>query len=100
MTGNGNKPARHPKLDGNVSKNWEPVATLEKRPKKMPFSDRLYFWLLALGGLAMIAAGAALFWFRIGARFGVRIGIYLMVGGLIMFALSTPSMARRNGYRI
>ena len=95
MRGTRNKPKPHPKLDGNVPKNWKPVEALEKRPSRMGLSDRLFHWLLTLGGIA-IAAGVGTIWLGISGKLGG-----LMIGvGLAVFALSTPSMAQRNGYRI
>jgi hypothetical protein len=82
-----------PHLDKNVSSNWRPVAGLKKHPGRMMFSDRLWYWFLSLGGLAMTAAGI---WV---CSFGFKKGLYLVVGGIAIFAIG-PTQAARNGYRI
>jgi hypothetical protein len=46
-----------PHLDTNVSSNWRPVAGLKTHPKKMLFSDRLWYWLLSLAGIAITSVG-------------------------------------------
>jgi hypothetical protein len=46
-----------PKFDRNVSPNWKPVARLEGRKRGMLWSDRIWHWLVSLGGLALIAVG-------------------------------------------
>jgi hypothetical protein len=81
------------RLDKNVPPNWKPVAGLENRPSRMMFSDRLWYWLLALAGIALAAAGIAV------CSFGFRRGLYLIVAGIAIFAIG-PTQAARKGYRI
>jgi hypothetical protein len=80
-------------LDKNVSANWRPIAGLENRPSRMMFSDRLWYWLLSLAGIAVTAAGIAV------CSFGFKKGLYLIVGGIALFAIG-PTQAARKGYRI
>ena len=90
------KAARRAALDKNVSKDWKPIESLQNRPSKMAFSDRLYYWFLMMGGLGLAAAGVAWVYMAPVAR---RFGFTIVAGGLVMFALSFPSAAARNGYR-
>jgi hypothetical protein len=83
------------KLDQNVSPNWRPVAGLADRKPGMAFSDRLWYWLVSLGGLAMIAAGVAvLAYLHLKHAGGWLVGV-----GFVVFVLGSPSQAARNGYR-
>ena len=82
--------------DKNVSPNWRPVRGLEQRRRGMPWSDRLYHWLVSLAGLAIIGAGVAtIAYLHLGKIGGAMIGV-----GFVTFILGTPSQAARNGYRI
>ena len=81
--------------DQNVSPNWKPVAGLQDRKPGMHWSDRLWHWLVSLGGLAMMGCGIA--W--IAYIPFKRIGLWLIVGGLVVFMIGFPNQAQRNGYR-
>ena len=67
----------------------------DEAEKVAPFG-RLYFRLLAIGGIVLALAGAGVIWLGISAK----LGAYMIVLGIGAFALSTPSMAQGNGYRI
>jgi hypothetical protein len=83
-----------PGLDKNVSKHWKPVEALDRRPRGMVWSDRIWYWFVSLGGLALIAAGICVFYFLHLSKIGS-----VMIGcGLVTFAMG-PSHAARNGYR-
>ena len=86
---------RAARYDRNVSKNWKPVAGLEARKPGMAFSDRLFHWLLALVGLATIAAGVGLLWLTRLAK----VGSLVIAFGLVLLFVSGPSQGQRNGYR-
>jgi hypothetical protein len=82
-------------LDKNVPPDWKPVAALEQRKTGITWSDRIWYWLVSLGGLAMIGAGVAVMaYVHSGKVGGLLIGI-----GFVVFALGSPSQAARNGYR-
>jgi hypothetical protein len=82
-------------LDKNVPKAWKPVEGLAERPSKMMFSDRVYYWLVSLGGLAVVAAGVGIIWLGISGKLGgALIGL-----GLGIFVAGGPTQAARNGYR-
>jgi len=83
-------------LDKNVPPNWRPPAGLADRKSGMPWSDRLWHWLVSLGGLAIVAAGVT--WAAF-VPMGKRLGILLIAVGVVIFALGFPSQAQRNGYR-
>jgi Flp pilus assembly protein TadB len=90
-----NEPGTGRRYDRNVSPNWKPVAGLEPRKAGMTWSDRLWYWLVSLGGLAMIAAGVLWATFLPFKRFS-----FCLIGlGLVVFVLGSPSRAVRNGYR-
>ena len=83
-------------LDKNVSPNWRPPAGLADRKPGMPWSDRLWHWLVSLGGLSLVAAGVA--WVAF-VPVGKRIGFVAITSGFVVFILGFPSQAQRNGYR-
>ena len=62
----------------------------------MPWSDRLWHWLVSLGGLAVTAGGVAWVAFL---PVGKRLGVLLICVGFVVFVLGFPSQAQRNGYR-
>lgn len=62
----------------------------------MPFSDRLRHWVVSLGGLVIIAGGIA--WIAY-APYAKRLGIFGIVGGLVVFFIGFPNEAQRKGYR-
>jgi hypothetical protein len=88
-------PTRHPTVDKNVPPNCKPVAGLEQRMAGMHWSDRVWYWLVSLGGLALAAAGVAVIAYLGRPRWG---GILIGVG-FVIFILGSPSQAARNGYR-
>ena len=90
-----NKIPGHALLNKNVSQNWKPVEQLEKRKTGMMFSDRIFYWLVMLGGLALIAVGIFCMW----TIHPSRIGAALIGIGVVVFAMG-PSQAARNGYRL
>ena len=61
----------------------------------MAFSDRLFYWLVALGGLALTAVGVGLIWLFGTTRWG---GILIAIGICVLF-FGGPDQAARNGYR-
>jgi hypothetical protein len=81
--------------DKNVSPNWKPVAGLKGRKPKMDWSDRIFYWLISLAGLAIVGVGVAVLaivhWGRLG---GCLIGV-----GFVIFLFGSPGQAVRNGYR-
>jgi hypothetical protein len=82
-------------VDKNVSPNWKPVAALEGRKSRITWSDRVWYWLVSLGGLAIIAVGVAIM-----AYLGLaKIGGTLIGVGFVVFVLGAPGQAARNGYR-
>lgn len=87
-------PKRHP-LDKHVSKNWRPPTSPAGQKPGMLFSDRLWHWLVALGGISVAAGGLAVCAF---AHLG-KVGGLLIGAGLAIFILAGPSQAQRNGYR-
>lgn len=89
---------RHP-LDKNVSPNWRPPAGLGDRAPGMPWSDRLWHWLVSLGGICLVAAVAAVLACLPGPARLRNHGLLLVIGGLVVFFLGFPSRAQRNGYR-
>ena len=89
-------PEQRHHLDKNVSPNWRPPAGLADRKPGMPWSDRLWHWLVSLGGLAIVAGGVAWVAFVPVAK---RLGVLLIAVGFAAFILGFPSQAQRNGYR-
>jgi hypothetical protein len=87
-------PRRNSHLDQKVSRNWRLVAALADRKPGMAWSDRLWYWLVSLGGLAIVAVGVCVIAFLHIAEGGLMIG-----WGLAVFILGWPSQAARNGYR-
>ena len=81
-------------LDKNVPANWRPVPGLQNRSSRMDFSDRLFYWLVSLGGIALAIAGIGVCWLGFGKWGGWMIGM-----GIAIFAIG-PSQAARKGYRI
>ena len=79
-----------------MSPNWRPPAGLAERKPGMPWSDRLWHWLVSLGGLALVAGGVACVAF---SPVGKRLGFVLIAVGFVVFVLGFPSQAQRNGYR-
>jgi hypothetical protein len=84
------------KFDKNVPKNWKPVAGLENRKPGMSFSDRLWHWLVSLGGLVLIGVGIA---WMVYIPYPRRAGIFIAALGIGVFFTGFPSQAQRNGYR-
>ena len=61
----------------------------------MAWSDRIWYWLVSLGGLAMIGVGIAVMtYLHLGKLGGWLIGI-----GFVVFVLGSPNQAAPNGYR-
>ena len=61
----------------------------------MLWSDRVWHWLVSLGGLCIAACGVAvLAYLRLGRWGGLLIGV-----GFVVFVLGFPSEAQRKGYR-
>ena len=88
-------PEQRSNLDRNVSQSWKPVAGLEIRKPGIGVSDRIWYWLVSLGGIALAAVGIALVAYTgMGKWGGLLIGV-----GLVVFALSPPTQAARKGYR-
>jgi hypothetical protein len=82
-------------LNKNVPKHWKPVAALADRKSRMAWSDRIWYWMVSIGGLMLIGVGVAWFAWWPGKRLAsVAIGV-----GLVAFFLGSPGMAARNGYR-
>ena len=89
-------PSKPRNLNKNVSPNWKPVAALEQRKPGMAWSDRVWYWLVSLGGLALIAWGVLVMaYLHLG-----RMGAWLIGIGFVVLILGSPSRAVRNGYRI
>jgi hypothetical protein len=85
---------RHP-LDKNVPPNWRPPAGLADRKPRMPWSDRIWHWLVSLEGLCIVGCGVALMaYLHLGRWGGLLIGV-----GFVLFLLGFPNQAQRNGYR-
>ena len=83
------------KLDKNVSPNWKPIPGLAERKPGMLWSDRIWHWLVSLGGLAITGLGVLVMACIHMGRFGG-----LLVGlGFAVFILGFPSQAQRTGYR-
>src|SRR3954453_22572942 len=89
-------PEQRHHLDKNVSPNWRPPAGLADRKPGMPWADRLWHWLISLGGLAILAGGVA--WGAF-VPLGKKLGLLLIAVGFAVFVLGFPSQAQRNGYR-
>lgn len=88
-------PDQRTKFDKNVSPNWKPVAALEERKSAIHWSDRIWYWLVSLGGLAIMAVGGAMMWYL--DLF--KTGAWIMGLGFVVFAIfGTPSSSARNGY--
>jgi hypothetical protein len=85
---------RHP-LDKNVSADWQPVEGLQRRKGGMTFSDRLWHWLISLGGLAVTGFGLIVMKVLHSGKLG---GIFVGVG-IVIFFVGFPTQAQRNGYR-
>ena len=82
-------------VNKNVPPNWKPVAALADRKPGMAWSDRIWYWLVSLGGLALVGVGVAWFaWWP-----GKRLAAVAICIGLVIFFLGSPGMAARNGYR-
>lgn len=76
--------------DKKASPNWR------NRQAGMSFSDRIYYWLVTLGGVALIALGIGVCWLLRSGRLGsLIIGI-----GFALFIFGGPDQSARNGYRI
>ena len=84
-----------PPNDPKVLPNWKPVEGLADRKPGLAWSDRIWHWLVSLGGLCLIAAGVAVIAYLHLARWG---GGLVGIGFVVLF-LGTPSQAARNGYR-
>src|SRR3954453_1738173 len=88
-------PEQRHHLDKNVSPNWKPPAGLADRKPGMLWSDRIYHWLVSLGGLCIVPCGVAVMaYLRLGRIGGAIVGV-----GFVVFILGFPSQAQRNGYR-
>ena len=61
----------------------------------MTFSDRLWHWLISLGGLAVTGFGLIVMKVLHSGKLG---GIFVGVG-IVIFFVGFPSQAQRNGYR-
>jgi hypothetical protein len=83
------------KLDKNVSPLWRPVKGLDDQRRGLSWSDRIWYWLVSLSGIAMAAAGVAI----IACLHMKHLGCWLIGAGFVVFLLGSPSMAARNGYR-
>jgi hypothetical protein len=85
---------RH-RLDKNVSPNWKPPSGLAHRKPGMPWSDRIWHWLVSLGGLCISVLGVVVIMcLGMGRLGGLIVGL-----GFAVFLLGFPSQAQRNGYR-
>ncbi len=84
--------------DRPAPKPWRPVAGLENRPSRMAFSDRLFFWFVYLGALALAAAGVCIIGFM-PYQFGWKIGAVMIGLGVGLFAFGGPSASQEKGYR-
>jgi hypothetical protein len=62
----------------------------------MPLSDRIYWWLVAMGSLALVAAGVAVFWY---SPVGKKWGAALIGVGICLFAFGGPDDATKKGYK-
>ena|SRR5258708_4600087 len=83
------------KYDKNVSPNWKPVAGLSTRKPGMMWSDRIWHWLVSLGGIAIAGCGVAVMaYLHLGRTGGLIVGL-----GIGVFLFGFPSQAQRNGYR-
>jgi uncharacterized membrane protein YccC len=61
----------------------------------MAWSDRLWHWLVSLGGLCIVACGVfVVAYLRLGRWGGALVGL-----GFAIFVVGFPSEAQRNGYR-
>jgi hypothetical protein len=89
-------PEQRHRLDKNVSPNWRTPVGLADRKPGMPWSDRLWHWLVSLSGLLLVGGGVA--WVAYVPLFK-RLGILALIAGLVVFFLGFPSSAQRNGYR-
>ena len=88
-------PKERHRLDKNVSPNWRPPAINSNRKPGMLWSDRIWHWLISLGGLCLVVCGvAAIAYLRLVKWGGAMVGL-----GMVVFALGFPSQAQRNGYR-
>jgi hypothetical protein len=90
------QPGQRHRLDKNVSPNWRPPAGLADRKPTMPWSDRVWHWLVSLDGLVIVACGVA--WIAYAPYFK-RLGISGIVVGMVVFFLGFSSEAQRKGYR-
>ena len=84
--------------DRPAPKPWRPVSGLDERPSRMAFSDRLFFWFVYLGALAMIAGGVCYIAFS-PLPFGRRYALALIGLGVGLFAFGGPSASQEKGYR-
>jgi hypothetical protein len=90
------QPEKLRNFDKKVSPNWKPPAGLADRKPGMMWSDRIWYWLVALSGIGIIGVGVAAFFFL---HLG-RIGGWLIGIGFVVFVFGLfPSQAARNGYR-
>lgn len=81
--------------DKNVSPNWRPPAGLADRKPGMMWSDRIWHWLISIGGVCLVVLGVIVMpYLRIGRAGGLLVGV-----GIAMFVFGFPSQAQRNGYR-
>jgi hypothetical protein len=61
----------------------------------LAWSDRIWYWLISLAGLAIAGVGVAVMaYLHRGRLGGGLVGI-----GFVVFILGSPSQAARNGYR-
>lgn len=79
-----------------IPPGWQPPPEAEQRPPRMDLSDRLHFWLITVGGLALMAFGVFLMWLL---RFTSVGGVFVGLGFFLFAFCGSPSQASRNGYR-
>ena len=79
-------------------KPWRPVAGLAERPSRMAFSDRLFYWFVYLGALALIAGGVCAVWFTPYHLLN-RVGLLMIAGGVALFIFGGPDASAGKGYR-
>jgi Flp pilus assembly protein TadB len=86
---------RHP-LDKNVSSTWKAPAGNPDQKPGMLWSDRIWHWLVSLGGVCIVGVGVLWLAFVPYIR---RFGAVVIAVGLAIFILGFPSEAQRKGYR-